>query len=282
MHAIDFGHAHIVPDRRRPGGWLLTIDGVAQSYVDLADPEHLEFVYMRRMADVITSAAPAGRPLRVLHLGGGAYTLPRYVAAVRPGSPQVVIERDGALAAVVERELPLPAGAGIEVRIGDARSAVESAVPGGYDLVVADVYQGARMAASVATTEFVTAVHEALAPGGTYVLNVTDLPPLAFTRRQVATARTAFPDVCALAEGGLVRGRRYGNVVIAGRRPPGGLPVDRIARRLAGAATGRSAARPAVKRLRPATSTDARVLHGQQLAEFAAGARPVTDAEVAM
>jgi spermidine synthase len=259
VHFIDFGEAHIVQDWRRPGGWLLTIDGVAQSYVDLADPEHLEFPYMRRVADVIDSAAPAGHPLRVLHLGGGAYTLPRYVAAVRPGSPQVVIERDGALAAVVERELPLPAGAGIEIRIGDARSAVESAVPAAYDLVLADVYQGARMAASVATTEFAAAAHEALAPGGTYILNVTDLPPLAFTRRQVATTRSAFPDVCALAEVGLVRGRRYGNVVLAGRRPPGRLPVERITRR-----------------------SDAMVLHGPELNDFAAGARPLTDADIAV
>jgi len=258
MQAIDFGVANLVPDWRRPGAVLLTIDGVAQSYVDLADPEHLEFPYMRRVAAVVDTAAPSGRPLTVLHLGGGAYTLPRYVAAVRTGSQQVVIERDAALAALVERELPLPAGAGIEVRIEDARSAVESAVPGGYDLVVADVYQGARMAGSVATTEFAAAAVEALAPGGTYVLNVTDLPPLASSRRQVATARSAFPDVCMLAEPGFLRGRRYGNVVIAGRRPPGGLPVDRMTR-----------------------YTDAMVLHGAELDEFAAGALPLTDAEVA-
>jgi len=254
---IDFGEAHLAEDWRRPGAWLLTIDGVAQSYVDLADPEHLEFGYMQCVAAVVDAAAPAGRPLRALHLGGGAYTLPRYIAAVRSGSPQVVIERDGALAAAVERELPLPAGAGIEVRIGDARSAVESAVPGGYDLVVADVYEGGRMVGSVATAEFAAAVAEALAPGGTYVVNVTDLPPLAFSRRQVATTRTAFPDVCVLADVGLLRGRRFGNLVLAARRPPGALPLARLAGR-----------------------TDATVLHGADLDEFVSGARPLTDAEV--
>jgi spermidine synthase len=257
MQSIDFGVAHLVPDWRRPGAVLLTIDGVAQSYVDLADPEHLEFPYMRRVAAVVDAAAPAGRPVRVLHLGGGAYTLPRYIAAVRPGSPQVVIERDAALAALVERELPLPAGAGIEIRIGDARSAVESAVPAGYDLIVADVYQGARMAGSVATAEFAAAAVEALAPGGTYVLNVTDLPPLVLSRREVATVRSAFPDVCMLAEPGFLRARRYGNAVLAARRPPGDLPVGRIARR------------PGV------------ALHGADLDAFAAGALPLTDAEVA-
>jgi spermidine synthase len=257
MESIDFGEAHLVPDWRRPGSVLLLIDGVPQSYVDLADPAHLEFPYMRRVAAVVDTAAPAGRPVRVLHLGGGGYTLPRYIAVARPGSQQVVIERDAALAALVARELPLPAGAGIEIRIGDARSAVESALPDGYDLVVSDVYQGARMAGSVATAEFAAAAFAALAPGGTYVLNVTDLPPLALSRREVATARSAFPDVCALAEPGFLRGRRYGNVVLAARRPPGALPVRRIVRH------------PGV------------VLHGADLDAFVAGALPLTDAEVA-
>jgi hypothetical protein len=257
MHQIDFGIADIDPDRMRPGAWLLRIDGVAQSYVDLIEPEHLEFEYMRRVAAVVDSAAPAGHPLRVLHLGGGAYTLARYLAAVRPGSAPFVVERDAALAALVEHELPLPENADIEIMIGDARSAVESAPPDGYDLIVTDVYEGARMVDSVATAEFAVAVSAVLAPGGTYVVNITDLPPLAFSRRQVATVRTAFPDVCLLAEVGLLRGRRYGNIVLAARRPPGFLPLAGIARR-----------------------TDGTVQHGADLDAFAAGARPLTDAEI--
>ena len=86
MHPIDFGVADIEPDPNRTGAWILRIDGIAQSYVDLVDPRFLEFRYMRRIAAVLDTAAPGGRPLRVLHLGGGAYSLPRYVAASRPGS----------------------------------------------------------------------------------------------------------------------------------------------------------------------------------------------------
>jgi spermidine synthase len=257
VHPIDFGTADIEPDPNRTGAWVLRIDGIAQSYVDLVDPRFLEFRYMRRIAAVLDTAAPGARPLRVLHLGGGAYSLPRYVAASRPGSAQVVVERDAALAALVERELPLPAGAGIDIVIGDARSTVEDAVPGRYDVVIGDVYDGARMAGSVATVEFVAAVAAALAGGGTYVVNVTDLPPLAFSKRQAATVRAAFPDVCVVAEPALLRGRRYGNTVIAGRLPPGGLPLTRLASRVDGA-----------------------VLHGADLAGFVAGARPLTDAEV--
>src|SRR2546423_600544 len=90
------GAAALVPDPDRPGGWTLRLDGTPQSYVDTADPAVLHFEYMRRLGSVVDAAAPAGEPLRVLHLGGGALTLARYVAATRPGSTQQVVERDAA------------------------------------------------------------------------------------------------------------------------------------------------------------------------------------------
>jgi spermidine synthase len=259
---LDLGTAELAPDPYRPGGWLLRVDGVAQSYVDLADLTHLEFEYTRRMAWVIDSAAPAGRPLRVLHLGGGALTLPRYIAATRPGSAQVVVERDAALAALIERELPLPPDAGIEIRIDDARAAVDGGLGAvdPFDLVVTDVYQAAQMPRSVASSEFAAGIAGLLHSAGTYAANVADLPPLAFSKVQVATLRTAFPDVCLIAEPGVLRGRRYGNVILAATPRPRGLPTARIAR---------MSARDAFP---------SRLLHGDALDGFVAGAKPATDA----
>jgi hypothetical protein len=263
---VDFGTAELVRDATRPGGWLLKVDGVAQSYVDLVDLAHLEFEYTQRMAWVIDSVP--GRALRVLHLGGGGLTLPRYIAVTRPGSAQVVVERDAALVALVQRELPLPAGAGIEIVIADARAAVDeggfagyvAANAGGFDLVLADVYQAAQMPPSVASTEFAAAVARLLRPDGTYVANVADMPPLAFSKVQAATLGTAFTDVCLLAEPGLLRGRRYGNVVLAATNDPSGLPVERIAR------------------LSARDPFPSRLVHGDALDGFIAGARPATDA----
>jgi spermidine synthase len=258
VYEVEYGIATLEPFPFRPGAWVLRIDGVAQSYVDLVDPQYLEFPYMKRVAAVFDTVAPAARPMKALHLGGGAYTLPRYLAATRPGSEQLVVERDGKLAALVDRLVPLPDESGIEVLIADGRSTVEATPPGTYDVVVADAYEAGVMADSVATAEFVAAAHEVLAPGGTYIVNITDLPPLAFSRRQAATVRSVFPDVCLLAEPGLVGGKRYGNVVIAGRRAPRKLPVSRIERR-----------------------AGKRMMHGADLDEFAAGARPLVDADVA-
>jgi hypothetical protein len=257
---VDLGTAALVPDPARPAGWTLFVDGVPQSYVDLACPTHLEFEYVRRIARIIDTIAAPGTPLRVLHLGGGALTLPRYVAATRPGSAQTVVDRDAALSALVLRELPLPAGSGIEVRAGDARAAVDAAPDAVYDLVVSDVYRAAQMPASVASTQFAGQVARVLRPGGRYAANVADLPPLAFSRRQVATLRAIFADVCVIAEPGMLRGRRYGNVVLAAAREAGGLPVERIA-----AETHRD-------------PFPGRLLHGRELDMFVAGARPVDDA----
>jgi len=253
---VGFGTAELVADTDRPRAWTLLVDGVPQSYVDLDDPAFLEFEYVRRLASVVDATAPRD----VLHLGGGALTLPRYVAATCPGPRQRVIERDGALVDLVTRALPLPAGADVRVDVGDARGALEATADGLFDLVIADVYHGAQMPRSVSSTQFAGHVARVLRPGGVYAVNLADLPPLAFSRVQAATLRTAFPDVCVIAEPGMLRGRRYGNVVLVAGTGPGALPVVRLT----------------VAALRD--PFPGRVLHGAALDRFVAAARPVDDA----
>lgn len=262
---MGLGIAELVPDPGRAAGWTLLIDEVAQSYVDLDDPTHLEFEYMRRIASLVDVMKPAGRPVRILHLGGGALTLARYVAATRPGSAQWVIERDAPLLALVRRVLPLPP-ADVTVLIGDAHDVVATGeagdrdLPGGFDLIVTDAYRGARLAAGLATTGFAQKIADLLVPGGLYAVNVTDLPPLTFSRRQAATLRYVFPEVCVVGEPGMLRGRRFGNVVFAAANTPGGLPVARLSARAA------------------RDQRDGRVLYGGAVDEFIAGALPVHEA----
>jgi hypothetical protein len=230
--AVASGLAELVPDADRPTAWTLLIDGAPQSHVDLADPTHLEFEYVRRMGAVIDLVAPPGAPLRVLHLGGGALTLPRYVAATRPGSAQRVVEIDGPLVDLVRRVLPPDPRIRLKIRVGDAREVVTGARDGGYDLVVLDVFAGARTPAHLASVEFMHAVARVLAPGGWLVANVADGPPLRYARAQVATIRAALPQACLVADAAVLRGRRFGNlVVLAGRTPP---PVAELTRRAAG------------------------------------------------
>ncbi|MFG1602796.1 spermidine synthase [Actinoplanes sp. NPDC049265] len=232
QQVISAGRAELVPDPDRAASWTLRIDGTPQSYVDLADPTHLEFEYVRRMATALDLLTPAGQPLRVLHLGGGALTLPRYLAATRPGSPQRVVEIDGELVELVRRELPINPKAKIRVRVADAREVVSGATGGGYDVIVLDVFAGARTPAHLASAEFFAEVARVLAAGGFLLANIADGPPLRYARTQVATIRTALPEACLIADAAVLRGRRFGNlVVVAGRTPP---PVAELTRRAAG------------------------------------------------
>jgi spermidine synthase len=250
--------AELVPDPDRPRAFTLLLDGAPQSHVDLDDVTHLEFEYVRRMGAALDLTAPAGQPLHVLHLGGGALTLPRYVAKTRPGSSQRVVEVDGALVDLVRRELPWPPDPRLRVRVGDAREALETTRDRSFDVIVTDVFAGARTPAHLTSVEFASEVARVLRPTGTYLVNVADGPPLRHARAQVATVRAVLPRACLLADAAVLRGRRYGNLVlVAGRTDP---PVADLTRRAAG------------------DWFPARVLHGDELDWFTGGARVVVDA----
>ncbi|MEK2492354.1 fused MFS/spermidine synthase [Kitasatospora purpeofusca] len=259
--AVDSGLAELRPDRDRPAAWSLLVDGAPQSLVDLADPTHLGFEYQRRLGHLVDLVAPPGRPLTVLHLGGGALTLARYVAATRPRSRQQVAEIDTALTDLVRTELPLERGWQVKVRGADARAVLERTPEGSVDLVIADVFSGARVPAHCTTVEFTALAARALAPGGWYAVNIADGSALAFARSQVATLGAVLPELCLVADPAVLRGKRFGNLVLAAAHTP--LPLADLARRVASdAALGR-------------------VEHGRALVDFAAGAAPVTDAAAA-
>ena len=256
---VDVGLAELVPDLSRAGSWILYLDGAPQSQVDLADPTYLEFEYIRRIAHLVDLAAPAGEPLRVLHLGGGALTLPRYVAATRPGSSQLVAESDPALVDLVRTHLPLGRlRQRIRIRVGDAREILESVRPANFHVVISDVFAGARTPPHLTTTECAAAAVRALRPGGIYAVNVADGPPLRYAKEQVATIRSVFRGCCMIAEPAVLNRRRFGNLVLAGCDGP--LPEAELGRRAAG------------------DPFPARVVSGPDLVRFEAGARPVTDA----
>lgn len=260
------GRVELLGDLDRPHAWMLLVEGVPQSHVDLDDPGHLELEYMRRLGHLIDLAGPEGTPLRVLHLGGGALTLARYVAATRPGSTQLAAEPDEEVVAVVRRRLPLDqasrsrARAGrITVRVADGRAVLEQARAGSYDMIVADAFAGARTPAHLTSAEFTAAAARAMTPSGIFAVNVADGPPLAHARRRVATVQSVFPSVCLLAEPGVLRGRRFGNLIVAASG--GELPTVQLTRRAA------------------ADPFPARVVAGDALDRFAAGSRPITDSD---
>ncbi|MFF8784613.1 spermidine synthase [Streptomyces sp. NPDC015125] len=256
---VDCGTAKLLPDVDRPRAWLLTVDGAPQSYVDLDAPAHLEFEYVRRLAHVLDEAAAPGQPLDVLHLGGGALTLPRYLAACRPHSRQDVVEADRGLLALVAEHLPLPGDSGITVHAEDARTALEAAPEGSADVIVADVFGGSRVPAHLTSVEYARAAARVLRPDGCYAANLADGAPFGFLRGQLANFATVFEHLALIAEPSVLRGRRFGNAVLLASGAP--LPLAALARRTAGDAF------------------PARVEHGAALRRLIADAVPVRDAD---
>ncbi|WP_328538626.1 spermidine synthase [Streptomyces sp. NBC_00344] len=259
VEQVGGGVAELRPDRDRPRGRTLLLDGAPQSHVDLDDPTYLEFEYQRRLGHVIDLVAPPRQPLQIVHLGGGAFTLARYAAATRPRSTQQIVEADGPLVQLVRRELPLDPGARIRVRTADARAGLAKIPDAWADLVIADVFSGARTPAHLTSAEFLTEVRRALKPSGWYAANLADGPPLAHLRGQIATAAAVFPELALAAEPTVLRGRRFGNAVLVGAAVA--LPVGELTRRVAG------------------DGYAGRVESGRPLVDFAGGARVVSDAD---
>ncbi|MFE9423788.1 spermidine synthase [Kitasatospora sp. NPDC006697] len=261
LRETAFGTAKLMPDIDDPGSWLLTVDGTPQSYVDLADPTRLEFEYTRRLGHLADALAPEGAPLDTLHLGGGALTLPRYLAATRPGSRQLAVEADGPLVELVAEALPWDRDA-LTVRVGDAREQLAAAAPAAWDLVVVDVFQGSRTPAHLTSVEFVRLAARVLRADGCYAANLADGAPLDFTAAQAATVAAVFPHTCLIAEPPVLRGRRYGNLLLLGSARP--LPAAALTRRLA------------------ADPFPARLMDGADLAALAGRSAPVPDTEARM
>jgi SAM-dependent methyltransferase len=223
--------ARVIEDPARPQGRTLLLDDLRHSYVDLGDPRRLELDYARWIGDAVGAIAPTGGPLDAVWIGGGGFTLPRWLAATRPGSRSRVLEVDPELVALVRERLELRTGPALRVALGDARMTLAREPPDSADLVVGDAFGGRAVPWHLATTEWLAEVRRVLRPGGLYALNVIDRPPLGLLRAEAATLLAAFADVR------LVRGPDGGPgsnyVLLASERP---LPAG-VASRARGART---------------------------------------------
>ena len=248
--------ASVVPDPARPSGRTLVLDALHHSYVDLSDPTHLEFRYVRVFAHVLEALAPPPRPLRALHVGGGGVTFPRYLAATRPGTRSVVLELDPALVRLDRRALGLETGPALRVVTGDARTSLGDQPTRSYDLAVGDAFGGVAVPWHLTTREFVAEIKRRLRPDGVYLLNVIDRPPMGFARAELATLRAVFRHVAAVAPPEVLRVLGGNVVLVAADRP---LDTAALARRAALDGEGEE------------------VLTGEALDRFVAGARVLRD-----
>lgn len=257
---IASGTAELVTTPDDPTAVTLMVNGVPSSHLDLADPLRLDFEYMQQMAAVL-DAVPAGDgPFRAVHLGAAGCAMARWVDARRPGSRQIAVDLDPILVDLVRGWFDLPRSPALRLRAGDARAQLESLADGSADAVLRDVFAGDRTPEHVATVEFTATAHRVLRPGGVYLANCADRPPLSLARDEVATLSEVFTQVGLVAEPAVLRGRRYGNLLLIGTDDPALLDDAGLARTL------RSLPVPA------------RLLVGDELHAFARRGMPVRDA----
>ncbi|BCW43169.1 spermidine synthase [Arthrobacter sp. StoSoilB5] len=237
VYYIDTGDCELIPDPDNNNGWLLKINGVLSSHIDLTDPLFLDFEYMRWIAALVESRWPReARPkLRALHLGGGACSMARYFNAAYPDARQVVVELDGKLADYVRGWFELPKAPLLRIRVGEARAVTESLTPGTRDLIIRDVFAGAFTPRALTTREFNAHADAVLAPDGLYVVNSGDAPDLKNARADAATIADTFEHTMIIADPAMLKGRRYGNMIMAGSHVPFGDDPT-LARKLLGGA----------------------------------------------
>ena len=252
---------HIRLDRDERGGVTVVVDGTPQSHVQLDDPLLLVFEYVEHFA-LVLDTLPQG-PLAVTHIGGGGMTLARWVQATRPGSPQIVLEPDVAVTELVRKELPLPRGSRIRVRPVDGATGMRQLRPSSADVVVLDAYAAGRVPAELTTTAHFRELRRVLRPDGVALLNIADEAGRRFIGRVLASLRAVgFPQLVVVATVEVLRGRRFGNYVIAATA--GSLDIEAIRRAVAGMPlpTG--------------------VRYGVEVDRVISGARPLTEDDASM
>ncbi|MBA3605225.1 MAG: spermidine synthase [Acidimicrobiia bacterium] len=250
--------ARVEVDSERPTGRTLWLDTLRHSYIDLADPTYLELTYAQSMADVIDSTAPPGEPLDAVHVGGGGFSLPRYLAAVRPGSRSLVLELDPSIVELDEQQLGLVLDDDLRVVTGDARNNLRNVATDSAALVIGDAFGGRSVPWHLTTREFVEDVDRVLRPDGVYALNVIDQGALGFVRAEVATLRAVFDHVAIVGPPERLAATAGGNFILVASDAP--IP--------AGAITRASAARG---------DTDQVLADPDGLEEFTGGADVLTD-----
>lgn len=206
-------------DPRRPGAWILEVGGAEQSTLVPGQPRALVYEYLQRVAPALDAIGEPGAPLRVLHLGGGALSLPRYVQATRPGSEQLVIDLDAELMPFVLESFPLEAPELTQIVIGDVRSALPA--PGTqapYDVVLLDISLGPGSPERLLEAEYYRELLALLAPGGTLLVNVGDEQPLDVTRRLASQLSALGTSVWVSAHQGIADGRYHGNLILGASR----------------------------------------------------------------
>ncbi|WP_284853528.1 spermidine synthase [Corynebacterium sp. MSK072] len=214
-YEISTGTAEVLPDEFRDGAYILHVNGVPSSHIVLGQPRELDFEYMRWIAaavEQLNTVSPT--KLRVTHLGGAGCSLPRYFADLWPDSRHTVVELDAKLGELVRELFDVPRSPTVKIRPGDARKETEGFLPASRDIIIRDVFAGDTTPKNLTTVEFFRAAKTALSPGGLYVANCGDHSDLQLAKSELAGLSEVFQHLAVIADPPMLKGRRYGNIIL--------------------------------------------------------------------
>ena len=209
-------------------GRLLYLDEGLNSYVDLENPRNLGgFQYTRWIADQIDAIARPKTALDAVFVGGGGFTLPRWLAATHPDSHSNVLEVDGQLIDFDRKHLGLRTSPQMRATTGDARLTMADERAASADVIIGDAFSSRTVPWQLMTTEWLKEVRRVLRPSGIYALNMIDFPPLSLLRAEAATLLKAFANVRLITVPEVEGRPAGGNEVLLASDGP--LPRQRIA-----------------------------------------------------
>jgi MFS family permease len=220
-------------DPVRPAAEALVLDREFNSLVEQGNPRYLGFPYVRWIASEISGIGRPGTPLDAVFVGGGAFTLPRWLQATRPGSRSNVLEVDGKLVEFDRKRFGLRTTPNLRATVGDARLTMRRERSASADLIVGDAFSGLTVPWQLMTTEWMHEILRVLRPGGVYALNMIDFGPLNLLRAESATLLAMFRNVRLITWVTSNRRPEGGNMVLIASDGP--LPPERGP--LSGAAT---------------------------------------------
>lgn len=202
---IRIARAPESPDRR-----YLHLDKLVHSVIVEGKPLELEYGYAR-VYSAVTKLMAAGRDsLNTLTIGGGGYTLPRWLDTIWPKSHTVVAEIDPAVTKAVIAAFELPAQNRLVIRHEDGRIHLQEIVERRrlgkveppYDFIYLDVFNDYSVPYQLTTVECMRLVDQVLAPDGAFLMNMIDAYSEGrFLAAMISTMTEVFPTVKIFAEG---------------------------------------------------------------------------------
>ncbi|MFC1864704.1 fused MFS/spermidine synthase [Chloroflexota bacterium] len=171
---------------------VLCLDRLTQGYSHPEYPTILVYDYIKVFEETVRYVTRENPAPRVLYLGGGAYTFPRYMEAIYPESVNEVVEIDPAVTQVAHEELGLSPGTSIKTYNHDARLfLIHRKTGANYDIVIGDVFNDKSIPYHLTTLEFNKLVKANMEGDGIYLINIIDdyehgrfMPSLIHTLRQ--------------------------------------------------------------------------------------------------